>query len=79
MIKVLFFGPLAGHVQTREMHVEHVPGMSLRDVAHRIDAQYPGALGITSFIAVNQAQVHDMQMVLHDNDEIAFMAKFSGG
>jgi molybdopterin converting factor small subunit len=41
--------------------------------------QFPGAFSIVSFIAVNQTQVHDKQTVLHDNDEIAFMAKFSGG
>ena len=47
--------------------------------SHHIGMQYPGAFSIVSFIAVNQTQVHDKQMALHDNDEIAFMAKFSGG
>jgi molybdopterin converting factor small subunit len=79
MIKVLFFGPVADRVQMRETQIEFTPGMTLHDVTHNIGMQYPGALSMVSFIAVNQNQVHDKQMVLSDNDEIAFMAKFSGG
>jgi molybdopterin converting factor small subunit len=79
MIKVLFFGPVADRVQTREMDIEYTDGMTLHDVTHKVGMHYPGALSIVSFIAVNQEQVHDKQMVLKDNDEIAFMAKFSGG
>lgn len=79
MISVLFFGPVAERVQTREMQLEYTSGMTLHDVMARIGAQHPSVFGIVSFIAVNQNQVHDRQMVLNDNDEIAFMAKFSGG
>lgn len=79
MIRVLFFGPIADRVQTREMQLEFSTGMTLHDVIAHLGAQHPGAFGIVSFIAVNQTQVHDKQMALHDNDEIAFMAKFSGG
>ena len=79
MIKVLFFGPVADHVQGREMQLEYVSGMTLHNVIARIGAQNPNVFGIVSFIAVNQNQVHDKQMALNDNDEIAFMAKFSGG
>ncbi len=79
MIRVLFFGPVADRVQAREMQLDYTPGMTLHDVTHKIGMQHPGALSIVSFIAVNQNQVHDKQMALHDNDEIAFMAKFSGG
>ncbi len=79
MIKVLFFGPVADRVQAREMQLDYTPGMTLHDVTHKVGMQHPGALSIVSFIAVNQTQVHDKQMALHDNDEIAFMAKFSGG
>ncbi|MFH0933908.1 MAG: MoaD/ThiS family protein [Pseudomonadota bacterium] len=79
MIKVLFFGPVADRVGQREMQVEYAQGMTLHDVTHKVGMQYPGALSIVSFIAVNQVQVHDKQTVLSDNDEIAFMAKFSGG
>ena len=79
MIKVLFFGPVADRVETREMQFAFTPGMTLHDITAKVGMQYPGALSIVSFIAVNQNQVHDKQTVLHDDDEIAFMAKFSGG
>ena len=79
MIKVLFFGPVADRVQMRETQIEFIQGMTLHDVIAHIGMQHPGALSIVSFIAVNQNQVHDKQTVLHDNDEIALMAKFSGG
>lgn len=79
MIRVLFFGPVADRVGQREMSFEFSPGMTLHDVMHKIGMLYPGALSIASFIAVNQNQIHDKQLALNDNDEIAFMAKFSGG
>ncbi|TNC95692.1 MAG: molybdopterin synthase sulfur carrier subunit [Gallionellaceae bacterium] len=79
MIRVLFFGPVADRVQTREMQFDFTPGMTLHDIIHKVGMQHPGALSIVSFIAVNQVQVRDKQVVLHDNDEIALMAKFSGG
>ena len=79
MIRVLFFGPVADRVQSRELHFDFSAGMTLHDIIVKIGMQYPGALSIVSFIAVNQNQAHDKQMALSDNDEIAFMAKFSGG
>lgn len=79
MIKVLFFGPVADRVQARDMRIDYTPGMTLHDVIAHIGNAHPGAFSIVSFIAVNQQQVHDKQTMLNDNDEIAFMAKFSGG
>ncbi len=79
MIRVLFFGPVAERVQAREMQLEFTQGMTLHDVIVRLGMQHPGAFSIVSFIAVNQNQIHDKKMALHDNDEIALMAKFSGG
>jgi len=79
MIRALFFGPVADRVQSRELRFEFVAGMTLHDIIVKIGMQYPGALSIVSFIAVNQNQIHDKQMELNDNDEVAFMAKFSGG
>ena len=79
MIKVLFFGPVADRVGTREMQFEHFPGMTLHDVTHNVGMNSPGALSVVSFIAVNQKQVHDKQMSLNDGDEVALMAKYSGG
>jgi molybdopterin converting factor small subunit len=79
MIKVLFFGPVADRVQMRETLVEFTSGMTLHDVISHLGMLHPGAFSIVSFIAINQTQVHDKQTALRDNDEIAFMAKFSGG
>jgi molybdopterin converting factor small subunit len=79
MIRILFFGPVADRVQAHEMQLEFTMGMTLHDVIAHVGAQHPNAFSIVSFIAVNQTQVRDKQRVLHDNDEIAFMAKFSGG
>jgi molybdopterin converting factor small subunit len=79
MIKVLFFGPVADRVRTHEMQLEFAPGMTLHDVIAHLGVQHPGAFSIVSFIAVNQSQVHDKHIPLQDSDEIAFMAKFSGG
>ena len=79
MIRVLFFGPVADRMQMREAQVEFTPGMTLHDVIGHLGSQNPGAFSIVSFIAVNKTQVHDEKTALHDNDEIAFMAKFSGG
>jgi molybdopterin converting factor small subunit len=79
VIKVLFFGPVADRVLMREMQVEFNPGMTLHDVIAHLGAQFPGAFSIVSFIAVNQTHVHDKQTLLRDKDEIALMAKFSGG
>jgi molybdopterin converting factor small subunit len=79
MIKVLFFGPVADRVRTHEMQLEFTPGMTLHDVIFHLGVQHPGAFSIVSFIAINQSQVHDKHISLQDNDELAFMAKFSGG
>lgn len=79
MITVLFFGPVADRTGQREMQMKFTEGMTLHDVIAHIGMQYPGAFSIVSFIAVNQNQVHDKQMTLNDGDEIALMAKFSGG
>jgi molybdopterin converting factor small subunit len=79
VIRVLFFGPIAERVQAREMQLAHTAGMKLHDLIAQLSTRHPEAFGIVSFIAVNQAQIHDKHMLLNDNDEIAFMAKFSGG
>jgi molybdopterin converting factor small subunit len=79
MIRALFFGPVAERVQMRETQLEFTAGMRLQDVVATLSARHPRAFDIVSFTAVNQAQVKDMQMKLNDGDEIAFMAKFSGG
>ena len=79
MINILFFGPVAERVQMRETKMQFTSDMTLQDVIVTLSAQHPQAFDIVSFIAVNQEQIKDKQLPLSDGDEIAFMAKFSGG
>lgn len=79
MIRVLFFGPVAEQVGARDMQIEYQQEISLQDVVVRLQAAYPKAFELVCFTAVNGVQIRDMQMRLSDNDELAFMAKFSGG
>jgi len=79
MIRILFFGPVAEKIEKREMQIDHRPGLSLQEVIAQLKHQHPQAFDIISFIAVNNVQTREMELALQDNDEIAFMAKFSGG
>lgn len=79
MIRILFFGPIAEQIGAREMQLEFQTGMRLQDVMDQFQARHSQASGLVSFIAVNGVQSKDMQLPLNDQDEIAFMAKFSGG
>jgi molybdopterin converting factor small subunit len=79
MIRILFFGPVAEHVATRQIQIEFQPGLCLQDAVAQLTVRYPKAFEIICFIAVNNVQTRDMALALKDNDEIAFMAKFSGG
>jgi sulfur-carrier protein len=79
MIRILFFGPIAEQVGAREMQLEFQNGMNLKDIAKHLQERHALAFGLVSFIAVNNEQTRDMQLALHDSDEIAFMAKYSGG
>lgn len=79
MIRVLFFGPVVERVGARNMQIDFSPGMRLQDVTTQLKMRHPEAFEIVCFTAVNDQQTSDMQLLLADNDEIAFMAKFSGG
>ncbi len=79
MIRVLFFGPVQEHVSSREIQLEFKPGLCLQDVVTQLKLDFPKAFEIICFTAVNAVQTSDTQLLLADNDEIAFMAKFSGG
>ena len=79
MIRVLFFGPVAEQIGTRESALEFKTGMRLQDAVTHIRTHYAQAFGLISFIAVNNAQTSDLRTPLNDQDEIAFMSKFSGG
>ncbi|HEU0188525.1 MAG TPA: MoaD/ThiS family protein [Gallionella sp.] len=79
MIKVLFFGPVAERISASELSVEFREGMRLREVRDELAAQYPQAFEIVCFVAANGEHVRDMSLLLADNSEVAFMARFSGG
>jgi len=79
MIRVLFFGPVADRVAAREIQLDFSPGYCLQDAVEQLSKRYPEAFELISYIAVNNVQARDMRLALNDNDEIALMAKFSGG
>jgi molybdopterin converting factor small subunit len=79
MIRVLFFGPVAERVAARQTEIDFQPGLCLQDAVAQLATRYPQAFELISFIAVNNVQTRDMNLALKDNDEIALMAKFSGG
>ncbi len=79
MIQILFFGPVAELTGVRELAADFHSGMRLQDVVANLQNRYADAFRGVSFISVNNRQVRDQLIVLNDGDEIAFMAKFSGG
>ena len=79
MIRTVFFGPVVERLGCSEILIEFRSGMCLGDVVCQLSSRYPAAFEIVCFIAVNDQQTRDHQLPLADNDEIAFMAKFSGG
>lgn len=79
MLKILFFGPVVERVGCASMSLDFQTGMSLQDIVSQLQSRYPSAYEIVCFIAINQVQTCDMKTRLNDHDEIAFMAKFSGG
>ncbi|MBI5625587.1 MAG: MoaD/ThiS family protein [Nitrosomonadales bacterium] len=79
MIKVLFFGPVAERIGNNQAMVAFRPGIRLQEVRDGLAAQYPQAFEIVCFAAANGEHVRDMSLLLSDNSEVAFMARFSGG
>lgn len=79
MIRVLFFGPVVERIGNNQVTVAFCPGIRLQDVRDGLAAQYPQAFEIVCFAAANGQHVRDMSLQLADNNEVSFMAKFSGG
>jgi len=73
MIKILFFGVVADKVGKHKAEVGK--GKNLGDVIAELDCTDIQPL----LVAVNQEQIHDMDYVLQDGDEVALMPPFSGG
>jgi len=73
MIKILFFGIIAGKAGASSMQLE--AGKSLREIIEQA-----GCADISPLlVAVNQEQVTDMDYIVQDGDEVALMPPFSGG
>ncbi|MDP2805059.1 MAG: MoaD/ThiS family protein [Gallionellaceae bacterium] len=79
MIKVLFFGPVADRVGSNALQMEYRADMSLQNLRDDCAAKYSQAFELVSMVALNGEHARDMFVVLNDGDEVAFMAKFSGG
>ena len=79
MIKVLFFGPITEAGCSRELFIKHTQGMTLGSLKESLASEHPEAMRLASMLAVNGEHARDLGMVLADNSEVAFMAKFSGG
>lgn len=79
MIRVLFFGPVAERVGSRELSAQYHAGMRLLDLRDNLANEFPLAFDIVCFSAINGEQVRDMNIPLADVSEVAFMARYSGG
>jgi len=72
-VRIMFFGAIADKVGMR--HLDMQPGKSLAGVIQELDCE-----DFSPFLmAVNQEQVHDMNILLKTGDEVAIMPPFSGG
>jgi len=74
-VTVLFFGSIAAKLGKREYILHAGEQIRVADVVNIVgcDAFKP------LLVAVNQEQVHDMNMIVNDGDEVALMPPFSGG
>jgi molybdopterin synthase sulfur carrier subunit len=79
VIKVLFFGPVAERIGTSALSSDYRPNLLIQNLRDELALKYPQAFELVSFTAINGEQIRDMNTVLPDNSEVAFMAKFSGG
>jgi molybdopterin converting factor small subunit len=79
MISVLLFGPVAERAGAATLQFGYRFGLTLQQLRDELAASHPQAFEIVCFTAVNGEQVRDQQTSLLDGDEVAFMAKFSGG
>jgi len=73
MIKVLFFGAIVDKLGKRSADVQ--AGLTLAELIEQLQCEDIQPL----LVAVNQEQVHDMDYVVQDGDEVALMPPFSGG
>lgn len=74
-VRVLFFGMIAARLGQHERTVAAAQGMTLATLVSLLDCSEIKPL----LLAVNQQQVSDLNLLIHDGDEVAIMPPFSGG
>jgi len=73
MVKILFFGAVADKLGKR--CVDAQAGLSLAELIAQLGCADMQLL----LVAVNQEQIHDLDYIMQDGDEVALMPPFSGG
>ncbi len=76
-LKVKYFGLIAEFVGASEQSVI-AKGLSVQDLRHQLETEYPKLKTITYQIAVNQKITSD-QYLFNDGDELALLPPFAGG
>ena len=76
-VKMLFFGPLAESMGQREIEVALVQGSSARDLIDRFRLTPMLDSGLR--VAIDGAVGADLDEILSDASEIAFLPPVSGG
>jgi len=72
-VNVLFFGAVADKLGKRSVDAQ--AGVSLVELIAQLQCSDIQPV----LVAVNQEQVHDMDYIVQDGDEVALMPPFSGG
>ncbi|MDR2925241.1 MAG: MoaD/ThiS family protein [Azoarcus sp.] len=80
MINVLFFGPVAERIGTRQISLDFQESLRWQDVRDALRARCPEAFEIVSIVAVDGRRVTEQDSApLAQGSEIVFMSTFSGG
>jgi len=76
-VKMLFFGPLAEKMGTREIDVSLMVGTSVEELAMQFDFLEMLSSGLR--VAIDGHLETDLSRFLHDAAEVAFLPPVSGG
>ena len=76
-VRILFFGPLAEKIGSREIPVSLIEGTSLQDLIDRFELSEMLSSGLR--VAIDGEIQHSNDAILHDSAEIALLPPVSGG
>jgi len=76
-VKMLFFGPLAENMGTRQIEIALDFGTSVSELAERFEFGELSKSGIN--VAINGVITKDFNLIIEDGSEIAFLPPVSGG